>query len=234
MRTVQEIFSRVQTDFNDITMDTFQRAEYVDTARDIVDTISYSVEAYLNTYNVVPNPSTAPVTPNPTSVVVPNTQPISYIDRVERNGVPCFEFSRSAVVNNVNVFYPFDVNEVVLSSNAYASLRNRDDSTTLYFGTPFSLDETLSVLYFAHNQVSPVIWTTNTQIPQVLCNVVELGIKRRFMERVVLQGKGNPNTLGYLNIEYQKALGTAKSDTRRLIDRRSFLQAQPLRFLSEN
>lgn len=234
MRTVQEIFSRVQTDFNDITMDTFQRAEYIDAVRDIVDTISYSVEAYLNTYNVVPNPSSAPVSPDPQTVVVPNTQPISYIDRVERNGTPCFEFSRSAVVNNVNVFFPFDVNEVVLSSNAYASLRNRDDSTTLYFGVPFSLDETLSIQYFAHTQVSPIVWTTTTNIPQVLCNVVEIGIKRRLMERLLLQGKGNPNTMGYLNIEYQKALGTAKSDTRRLIDRRSFLQAQPLRFLSEN
>lgn len=232
MRTVQEIFSRVQQDFNDITEGTFQRAEYLDVIRDVVDELSYATQVYFNTGTITPNPSTAPVTPPPTQIRIAANLGVSYIERMMRNGKPCYEFTRNAITNNNTQYYPFLVNGLELADNSYAHKRNPDDSIELYFAYPFEIDEVVTFDYFSHSQVQPVMWLSNSIVPQVLHKVVELGIKKRFVERLFSQGKNVGPQLQYINSEYLKAFGTAKSDTRGLIDNRSFIQIHPYRFLS--
>lgn len=232
MRTVQEVFSRVQQDFNDITEGTFQRAEYLDAVRDIVDDLSFATQVYLNTTTVTPNPSTAPVSPAPSTFVLPANLRISYIERMLRGTMPCYEFTRNAVQNNNTRYFPFLTNGLQLADNSYSHKRNPDDSITISFAYALEIDEAITIDYFGHSRVQPVMWTDNTIIPQVLHKVVELGMKKRFAERLFTQGKPVGPQLQYLDNQYLKAFGTAKDETRSLIDNRSFIQIHPHRFLS--
>lgn len=234
-RTVQEIFSRVQQDLGDIAAKDIQLAEYIDACKDISDKLAYDTQVYLNEYTGVPNPSSSPIDPAPTSITIPLSQRIARIERVERNGKPCWETGRSLVDNMNQGYYPNTVNSTTFSQNVYSTLRGTDDSLKLNFVYPFAEDEEVLVRYFAHNQINPVTWLTGTIVPQVLTEVIELGMLERFVFRKMQQGLpvGIETRYPIILDKFKKAYGRAMANTRNLIDDRAFIKAEPYKFLAE-
>ena len=234
-RTVGEIFSRVQQDLGDIAGRDFQLAEYIDACKDIADRLAFDTQVYINEYIATPNPSSAPIDPPPTTFTLPAIYKIARIDRIERNGVPCFQTGRSLVSNQNSNFYPFTANHVDFGSNAYSVTRSIDDAHVFSFVDQLQPDETILIRYFSHDDITPITWVTGTIIPQVLTEVIELGILERFLRRKMQQGLpvGIETRYPIVANRFEKAYGRAKAMTRNLIDNRSFIQIQPQRFLAE-
>jgi len=233
--TVKEIFSRVQQDLGDFATKDIQLAEYIDACKDLANTLAYDTQVYLNEYIAVPNPSSSPIDPAPTSFTLPSQYRIARIDRVERNKVPCWEVGRSLVDNNNQNYYPYTTNTVDFGTNVFTVTRAPDDSHTFSFVGPIGQDEEITIRYFSYNDISPITWETNTVVPQVLVDVFMYGILERLIFRKMQQGMpvGIETRYPIALSRYQRAYGKAMAQTRNLIDNRAFIRIEPHKFLAE-
>lgn len=235
MKLIGQIFSNIQTDINDISGERIQLAEYVDYAQRVADDLALKLKVWISYGSYVPNPSTAPVSPTPNSVLIPaSAKPIQLL-RVTRNSQVTHEFSRQAIQDQALGADAFGINKVILGDNDFTSWVNQDESMTLTFTTGFDLDEVVYVEMLTGRPYTFTKWTQNTSVPDFLVDVMEYGIKTRVFERLYNSGldKMQPR-MQYAQQMFTKYLGEAKGYTKNFHDERSGIERQAHRWLSDD
>lgn len=172
MITISDIFSRVQSNINDIEGNRIQLAEWIDLAQFVAMDIAEVTQSYISRYWVTPNPSSAPIDPAPNYAILPIFDPVlakpdyapfrllkvarGYI--VDQNNVhtatrwaECFEYSSQAILSTITGTFSFPINNTALGKNAFTTqfvnptTGLTDGNMYLLFAKAFELDEAILI-----------------------------------------------------------------------------------------
>jgi hypothetical protein len=258
MKPIHEIFSAVQNDLHDLGAERVQPAEYVD----IFKLVCFEIHAQTDVAIARISkdiPSTPPVTiPNPESdinLIHPGGALIRSIYRVLRSGtldsatntiiggMEMREYSREAILQAQAGNRPHVLNDYNTDSGNLLrmfSTSMASDTIRLTLAVPSAWNERIDVDVYMYESVSSFarLWSGNVlpanSVPQWMADAIESGMRYRIIEKLFLSGSDKAGArMSPANERWRYHLTKLKEYLHDFKDRRSPLQIQPMKWLSE-
>lgn len=252
MVTITRILSDAQNEINDIAGERVQLGEWLDMLYDVAMEVAAKTEIWIARYTTTPNPTSAPVTPEPTSIHIPYTDangnvlsPFRLLRvTVLRNGTwyETREYSFQAIDATAGGARSFYQNNYQLDSQSFRTgfIDGNGvitDGRTITFPVGFAADEAVNVDFIQSVPFTYNLWSTPVNapnIPDFLVNTFREGMKWRAMER--LFNKGDDSYMPRADrakMNYEKYLREAMGYSHNLLDKNSMLQMRPHIWLPE-
>lgn len=168
------------------------------------------------------------------NIILAATDAPRSIMRVTRNQYECKELPLASVMSNYDLNRPFPNNDTILESIHFGTRVRDDDSIELKFAEPFAEGETVYILYTSSVPLSYTVVTALDRVPEWVYPALEEGIKFKLAERFFNRGSDmHRSRMEYAMQRYEKLKYDAIQYSRNLIDRRSTLTMQPIKWLPD-
>lgn len=175
-----------------------------------------------------------PIYPLQDNVIIPATDAPRSIVRVTRNQYECKELPLASIMSNYDLNRPYPNNDTILEEIHFGTRVRDDDSIELKFAEPFNEGETVYILYTSSQPISYTTVTANDRVPEWIYPALEEGIKFKLAERFFNRGSDmHKSRMDYALQRYERLKYDAIQYSRNLIDRRSTLTMQPIKWLPD-